>query len=307
MYNKLFTKILDSTIWLAPDAHRIVWITFLAAMDEDGFVAFASVANVANRARVSLEAAATAVKAFESPDPYGLDQPHEGRRIERVESGWLVLNAAKYRDMVTRIMVREHTRLRNIAYRDRQRAVKAAVTGSDARDASVTPRDASVTPSDASVTQSEADTEARAEAPSRTTTSSTVESSSPPTKAGRSAAQIEAQAIPMPADWQPNSINAEWMTDAGLTLVQIAKVVEEFVTWARHTGLRKSPKNWQLTFYRNPRVKTAVGSAKAGGKGNGTRQSGGDGRTETPYERAGRRLREWAEREGLDTTVLSGR
>ena len=30
MYNKLFTKILDSTVWLEPDTVRIVWITFLA-------------------------------------------------------------------------------------------------------------------------------------------------------------------------------------------------------------------------------------------------------------------------------------
>ena len=34
MYNKLFTKILDSSIWLAPDPVRLVWITLLAAMDE---------------------------------------------------------------------------------------------------------------------------------------------------------------------------------------------------------------------------------------------------------------------------------
>ena len=40
MYNKLFTKILDSSIWLAPDSARIVWLTFLAAMDEDGVVRF---------------------------------------------------------------------------------------------------------------------------------------------------------------------------------------------------------------------------------------------------------------------------
>ena len=32
MYNKLFTKILDSTIWLEDDATRLVWITFLAVI-----------------------------------------------------------------------------------------------------------------------------------------------------------------------------------------------------------------------------------------------------------------------------------
>ena len=43
MYNKLFTKILDSSIWLESDGTRIVWMTLLAAMDQDGFAQFASV------------------------------------------------------------------------------------------------------------------------------------------------------------------------------------------------------------------------------------------------------------------------
>jgi hypothetical protein len=40
MYNRLFTKILDSSIWLEADTTRIVWITMLASMDEDGFAPF---------------------------------------------------------------------------------------------------------------------------------------------------------------------------------------------------------------------------------------------------------------------------
>ena len=47
MYNKLFTKILDSTIWLESDATRLVWITFIAIMDEDGFVALPGIGEVA--------------------------------------------------------------------------------------------------------------------------------------------------------------------------------------------------------------------------------------------------------------------
>jgi hypothetical protein len=102
MYNKLFTKILDSTIWLESDATRLVWITFLAVMDEDGFVALSSAGNVAARARVPLEAVDGALKALESPDKSDPSQEHEGRRIERVPYGWMVLNAGKYRDIVQR-------------------------------------------------------------------------------------------------------------------------------------------------------------------------------------------------------------
>jgi hypothetical protein len=136
VYNKLFTKILDSSIWLAPDPSRIVWITFLAAMDEDGFVQFASVANVAHRARVTPEQAQVALDAFESPDPDSGDQDNEGRRVERVPGGWMVLNAKKYRDLVTRQVVKAGTRERVARFRAKKR--NASVTGGNG---SVTPSD----------------------------------------------------------------------------------------------------------------------------------------------------------------------
>jgi hypothetical protein len=145
VYNKLFTKILDSSIWLAPDQHRIVWITFLAAMDEDGFVQFASVANLAYRARVSPEQAQDAVTAFEGPDTDSGDPTNEGRRIEKVPGGWIVLNAEKYRAIVSREVQKENTRARVAAHRAKK------------RNADVTPSNASVTPSEAEAsTESEA-------------------------------------------------------------------------------------------------------------------------------------------------------
>ena len=93
MYNKLFTKILDSSIWLETNPTRIVWITMIAAMDEQGFVSMASVQNLARRANVPEAEAAGAVKVLESPDSVQPDQENEGRRIERVEGGWMVLGA----------------------------------------------------------------------------------------------------------------------------------------------------------------------------------------------------------------------
>lgn len=135
MYNKLFTKILDSTIWLEADATRLVWITFLAMMDEDGFVPLSSVGNVANRARVSVDAASSAIQALEAPDKQDPSQEQEGRRIEKVPGGWMVLNAARYREMVRRVEVREATRERVRKFR----AGNADVTG---RNVSVTQSEA---------------------------------------------------------------------------------------------------------------------------------------------------------------------
>jgi hypothetical protein len=121
VYNKLFTKILDSTIWLEADATRLVWITFIAIMDEDGFVALSSIGNVAARARVSTEDAQAAIATLESPDKADPDQEHEGRRVERVPYGWMVLNAKKYRDIIKRETAREQTRIRVQRHREKKK------------------------------------------------------------------------------------------------------------------------------------------------------------------------------------------
>lgn len=136
MYNKLFTKILDSSVWLENASTRLVWLTLIASMDEDGFCAFAAVGNLANRARVPLAACDAALKTLESPDLESADPEHEGRRIQRVPGGWVVLNAAKYREMVTRVVVREQTRQRVRRFREKQ------------RNADVTQQSLNVTPSD---------------------------------------------------------------------------------------------------------------------------------------------------------------
>lgn len=147
MYNKIFTKILDSSIWLEADSTRLVWLTMIASMDSEGFCQFASAANVARRAIVSDEAAINAIKVLESPDANSSDPDNEGRRIERVPGGWIVLNASKYRETVTRAIAQEKNRLRVAKHRAKK-----------------TPCNASVMVANDSVTQSEAYAEAKAAA-----------------------------------------------------------------------------------------------------------------------------------------------
>lgn len=129
MYNKIFTKILDSSIWLESNPTRIVWFTFLAAMDEDGFVQFASIANVAHRAIVDLPDAEKAILVLESPDADSSDKSNDGRRIERVPGGWIVLNAAKYRSIVTRAAQQEKTRERVARFRANKKSGNAVCNG----------------------------------------------------------------------------------------------------------------------------------------------------------------------------------
>lgn len=141
VYNKLFTKILDSSIWLASDTTRLVWITMIAAMDEDGFCPFATVDNLAARARVELKAAKKAVQELESPEPETATFDNDGRRIERVPGGWMVLNAGKYRSMVTRIVQREQTKERVRKHRAKVSG-NGAVTQCNAQPLNVTPSEA---------------------------------------------------------------------------------------------------------------------------------------------------------------------
>lgn len=146
MYNKLFQKILDSTIWSKPHGTRLVWITFLAAMDEDGFASFGDTEALAHRARVTSKEAHAAVATLQSAEPSSAIEGDDGRRIERVPGGWMVLNAAKYREIVSRQIARENTRARVAKHRLNRRATD--------------PCNAGVTPSEA---EAEADTEVREE------------------------------------------------------------------------------------------------------------------------------------------------
>lgn len=122
MFNKLFTKILDSSIWLEPTETRIVWITLLAAMDEDGYAHFSAMENLASRARVTMEQAEAAVKCLMAPDPNSGNPDHEGRRIERVPGGFIILNAERHRGIMNRVIEREQTRIRVARYRQKKDA-----------------------------------------------------------------------------------------------------------------------------------------------------------------------------------------
>lgn len=120
-YTKLFNSILASTIWRAPDKTRIVWITMLAMADRDG-VAEGSIPGIADMARVSVEDAKIAIAELESPDEHSRTTDFEGRRIEKVEGGWQILNHAKYREKMSADERREYFRRKQQEWRDRKKA-----------------------------------------------------------------------------------------------------------------------------------------------------------------------------------------
>jgi hypothetical protein len=120
VYNRLFTKILDSSIWLEPCTTRIVWVTLIAAMDEEGYAHFSAIENLAARARVSMRDTQKAIDCFLSPDPNSSNPENEGRRIERVPGGFFILNAPEHRKLLNREIQREQVRLRVAKHRGKQ-------------------------------------------------------------------------------------------------------------------------------------------------------------------------------------------
>lgn len=125
-FTKLDSSIIESSIWVEDDATLRVWIALLASCNADGFVA-GSVPGFASKARVTVEQMIAAIDKFSSPDPHSRTPDNDGRRIEALEGGWVVLNYAKYREKhdpeERRRQVREAVR-RHRAKKGNQRVIK---------------------------------------------------------------------------------------------------------------------------------------------------------------------------------------
>lgn len=120
-FTKLFSSILDSTIWQEPAETKIVWITMLAMADRHGEV-HASVPGLAKRAGVTLAECEAALDCLRSPDDYSRTKEHEGRRIEDIDGGWRLLNHGKYRALLSAEERREYNRRKQAEYRAKKKA-----------------------------------------------------------------------------------------------------------------------------------------------------------------------------------------
>lgn len=97
-WTKLFSSIVTSSIWCEDDPAVIrVWIAMLAMCDATGVVE-GSIPGFANLARVSAADLARVITILESPDPDSRTRDYEGRRIESIPGGWVILNYGAYRD-----------------------------------------------------------------------------------------------------------------------------------------------------------------------------------------------------------------
>jgi len=133
-YTKLFSSILQSTVWHMKDSYRLLWISMLALADQDGIVE-AAVPGLAHTARISLEDCEAGLATFMEPDPYSRTPDNEGRRIEKINGGWRLLNFELYRDRKSQ----EETRRKAAERQQRRRDRMAQVTPSNAVTRDITP------------------------------------------------------------------------------------------------------------------------------------------------------------------------
>lgn len=143
-WTPLFSKMVDSPVWDLPDFICKIWVTMLVSKDSDHVVRLNAYA-LANRAKKTEKEVTDALAVLSAPDTKRIEpQLFEGRMIQKVEDGWLILNGQKYEDMMrapnrmaylagnhreyrgvrTREQKREQTRLRVQRFRAKNKLVE---------------------------------------------------------------------------------------------------------------------------------------------------------------------------------------
>ena len=106
-YVPIFAKIVDSSLWAEPDFVVKVFITMLAKKERDN-VCRGNAFNIARWANKTEAEVLEALRLLASPDTKRQEpQAFDGRRIEKVEDGWLILNGEFYQRLMKQANRRE--------------------------------------------------------------------------------------------------------------------------------------------------------------------------------------------------------
>lgn len=108
---------LDSSVWMEPYAVRVLWTALLALKESDHTVRFTAF-QLAKRANMTEKEVLDCLDILASPDTRRIEpQPFEGRRIEKIEGGWKILNGQKYEDQMRLISRRAYNARKQREYR----------------------------------------------------------------------------------------------------------------------------------------------------------------------------------------------
>lgn len=122
-FTKLQRSMISSSVWLQDAETRLVWVTLLALCDRDG-ISRCSPMGLAHQARVTEEGCRKAIEILSGPDLDSRDRTNEGRRIERCDQGFLILNYERVMAEGAREERREYNREKQAESRAKKRAGK---------------------------------------------------------------------------------------------------------------------------------------------------------------------------------------
>lgn len=118
----IWSMTVDSSLRDESDLVVKVFVTMLALKDADHIVR-RNAYQLGKDARKSEAEVLEALGVLSSPDKRRIEkQEFDGRRIQKVEAGWLVLNGEKYRSMMSLEMRRARNRRAQAAYRERRQS-----------------------------------------------------------------------------------------------------------------------------------------------------------------------------------------
>jgi hypothetical protein len=101
----------------------------MAIKDADHICRF-SAYQIGRKARKTEAETLEALRVLSNPDTKRLEpQDYDGRRIEKVEDGWLILNGQKYRDKVSEEMRKARNRKAQANWRERQKRKSQPLPG----------------------------------------------------------------------------------------------------------------------------------------------------------------------------------
>lgn len=99
-WTPLMDSIVDSSLWTEPYFVRVLFVTMMALKDKD-FIVRRSAFAIAQRAHMTEAEVLKGLNILSSPDKRRLEpQAWDGRRLQKVEEGWLILNGRKYREII---------------------------------------------------------------------------------------------------------------------------------------------------------------------------------------------------------------
>lgn len=111
----------DSSLWRESDLVVKVFLTMLAKKDSSHIVT-ATAYMIGEWSKKTEAEAIEAIKVLSSPDTKRIEpQPYEGRRIEKVPGGWLVLNGQYYEDLMRQVSRKAYKAKKEREYREKRR------------------------------------------------------------------------------------------------------------------------------------------------------------------------------------------